>query len=67
MVLKRQILGEVTVPHGLKKQGKCLRTDEIRGDYLMPGTDLDTVGDEVQEGGSVDHVAGHVETIGTVC
>ena len=67
MVLKRQVLGEVTALYGLEKQGECLGADEVRGDYLMPGTDLDTVCDEVQEGGSVDHVAGHVETIGTVC
>ncbi len=29
MVLKRQILGEVTVPHALEKQGKCLGADEF--------------------------------------
>jgi hypothetical protein len=26
VVLKRQLLAEVTVPHGLEKQGKCLGT-----------------------------------------
>jgi HSP20 family protein len=57
MVLKRQLLGEITVPHGLDKEGKCLGTDEVRGDYLMPLADLDTVGDQVQKGGGVDHIA----------
>jgi hypothetical protein len=36
MVLKREILGEIAVLHGLEKQGKCLGTDEVWGDYLMP-------------------------------
>jgi hypothetical protein len=26
----------------------------------MPGTDLETLGDEVYEGGGVDYVSGHV-------
>jgi len=30
MVLKCQILGEVAVPHGSEKQGKCLGTDGVR-------------------------------------
>ena len=38
----------------------CLGTDEVRGDYLMLGTDLETLGDEVYEGGGVDDVSGHV-------
>ena len=52
MVLEGHILGEVTVPNGLEKQGKCLGADEVRGDDLMPGADLDTSGDQVQEGGA---------------
>jgi hypothetical protein len=60
VVLKRQLLGEVTVPHGPEKQGKCLGTDEVRGDYLMPRTCLETLGDEVYEGRGVDYVLGHV-------
>lgn len=66
MVLKRQILGEVTVPHALEKQGKCLGADEVRGDELMPRADRGIAGDDVQEGRSVDHVAGHVRKVGAL-
>jgi hypothetical protein len=47
------------MPDRLEKQRKCLGTDEVRGNDLMPGADLNTAGDQVQEGWRVDHVAGH--------
>ena len=64
MVPKRHVFGEVTAPDGLEKQRKRLGADEVWGDDLMPGADLDTRGDHVQQGGGVDHVAGHAGTLG---
>jgi len=57
--LKRHVLGEVTVPYGLKKQTQGLGADEAGGDDLIRCADLDAVRDEVYEGGGVDHIAGH--------
>jgi hypothetical protein len=58
MVLKCHVFGELAAPDGLEKQRKRLGADEVWGDDLMPGADLDTRGDHVQQGGGVDHVAG---------
>ena len=53
MVLKRHVLGEVTAPDRLEKQRKRLGADEVWGDDLMPGADLDTRSDHMQQGGGV--------------
>jgi hypothetical protein len=63
-MLKGQVLGEVTAPDRLQKEGKCLGADEVRGDDLMPRTDLDASRDHVQKRGGIDHVAGSSGILG---
>jgi hypothetical protein len=53
MLLKRQLLGQVALLHGLEEQVEGFGTDEVRGDDLMRWADWDIVGDEVQESGGV--------------
>ena len=64
MVLKGLIFGEITVPDGLEKHREALRTNEVWSDDLVTLANRDVVRDEVQQSRGIDHVAGHIGTLG---
>jgi hypothetical protein len=64
MVLKGPIFGEITVPGGLEKHREALRANEVWSHDLVPWANPDVVRDEVQQSRGIDHVAGHIGTLG---
>ena len=63
VALERHRLRDLIPTHAGKQETEGLRADEVRGDQLMPGIDLDGGRDEVEQRRCVDHIASHVSRV----
>lgn len=63
MPLERDLVGDVAALHGGQQQRQCLRANESRCDELMRRSDLDVLGDDMQQRWRIDHVASQFPTI----